>query len=116
MRFRVSKSVDLIELRNEIVHELLELRDESSGKITDLSTNARIRGGKARAGQQLEEIVDFLALGEGIEKNGHRAEIERHRAQAEEVRERREVSQQIMRMAFPRGGSSQPISFSTASA
>ena len=60
----------------------LELRDERFRQIANLTADARVGSGEARAGQQLEEIIEFLALGEGVEKDRHRAEIERHRAQA----------------------------------
>ena len=50
--------VDLVELRDEIVEELLELRDERFRQIANLSADARVGGGEARAGQKLEKIIE----------------------------------------------------------
>ena len=78
--------VDLIELRNETVEKLFELRDETFRQIADLTAHAGIGCGESRAGQEFEEIIKFLALGEGVEKHRHGAEIERHRAEPQKVR------------------------------
>ena len=86
MRLRVSSLSISSRLRNEFVEKFFELRDESFRKIADLSADARVRSGEARAGQQFEKIVKFFALGERVEKNRHRAEIERHRAEPEQMR------------------------------
>ena len=110
------KPVDLVELRDEIVQKFLQLRDECFRQIPNLTADARVGSGEARSGQEFEQIIEFLAFGEGVEKNRHRAEVERHRAEPEEVRGNARVSQQMTRIAWPRGGSSQPINFSTASA
>ena len=61
------------------------MRDERFRQIANLTADARVGSGETRAGQKLEEIIEFLALGEGVEKDRHRAEIERHRAQAEQM-------------------------------
>ena len=55
MRFRVSKLIDLVQLRNEIVEKFFELRDERVRQIADLSADARVGSGEARAGQQFEQ-------------------------------------------------------------
>ena len=83
--FRVSKLIDLIELGDEAVEERLQLRDERLRQVANLSADSRVGSGEARAGQQFKQIVELLALGEGVEENRHRAEIERHRAQAQQV-------------------------------
>ena len=55
-------------------------------QIADLAADAGVGSGEARAGEELEKIVEFFALGEGVEEHRHRAEIERHRAEPEQVR------------------------------
>ena len=70
----------------KVIEKLFELRDESFRQIADLTADARVGSGEARAGEELEQIVDLFALGEGVEKNRHRAEIERHRAEPEQMR------------------------------
>ena len=56
------------------------------GQIADLPAYAGVGRGEARAGEQLEKIVKFFALGERVEEDRHRAEIERHRAKSHQVR------------------------------
>ena len=73
-------------LGTKVVEEFFELRDKAFRKIADLSAHAGVGGGEPRAGQKLEKVIEFFALGEGVEENGHRAEIERHRAEPEEMR------------------------------
>ena len=116
MRLRVSSLSISSSCGMKPSRNCFELRDEAFRQIANLAADARVGSGETRAGQQLEKIIEFLALGEGVEKHRHRAEIERHRAEAEQCAEMRAVSQQMTRIALPRGGNSQPISFSTASA
>ncbi len=78
--------VDLIQLRNETIEELFELRDESGGQIANLAADAGVGRGESGAGQELEKIIEFFALGEGVEKDRHGAEIQRHRAEPQEMR------------------------------
>ena len=72
--------IAFVEARHKSVEKLFELRNEIFWEIANLSTDASIRGGEARSRQQLEKIVKFFALGEGVEEDRHCAEVEGHRA------------------------------------
>src|SRR5689334_20374558 len=62
------QSIDLIQLRNESIKKCFQLRNKRWRKIADLSADARVGSGESRARQQLEQVIEFLALGEGVEK------------------------------------------------
>ena len=53
--------------------------------ITNLTTHTSIGSGEARAGELLTEIVNFFPLGEGVEKNGHRAHVHGANTDTEKV-------------------------------
>ena len=78
--------VALVQARPEIVEEFFQLRNEALGQIADLSTHSSVRRGEAGAGEQLEQIIKFFALGKSVEKHGHRAEVERHGAKTHQMR------------------------------
>src|SRR5438132_2741519 len=80
------QSVAFIETRTEVIEEFFQLRDEVLGQIADLPAYACVGSGKTRAGEQLEKVIKFFALGERVEEDRHRAEIERHRAKTHQVR------------------------------
>ena len=80
------QSVALVQTRLEIVEEFLQLRGETLGQIANLSAHAGIGSGKTRACEQLEKVIKFFALGERVEEDRHRTEIERHRAKTHQVR------------------------------
>ena len=61
---------------------LRELRDEGLRQIARLTADSRVAGGETRAGEKLEEVIEFLPLGEGVEEDRHRAEIHGEGAQA----------------------------------
>src|SRR5206468_5556327 len=78
--------VAFIKARNKFIEKLFELRDEILGKIANLSADARVGGSKTRASQQFEKIIKFFALGESVEKNRHRAQVEGHCADTQQMR------------------------------
>src|SRR5437867_10918839 len=78
--------VTFVQARLEIVEEFFQLRDELLRQIADLPAHARVGGSEPRAGEQLEKVIKFFALGKRIKENRHGTEIERHRAEAEQVR------------------------------
>ena len=78
--------VALVQARLEIVEEFFQLWNELLRQITDLPAHARVGSGKSRAGEQLEKIIKFFALGERVKENRHRPKIERHRAEPQQVR------------------------------
>ena len=78
--------VELVDLALELLGEGLALVGPAGRQIADLAADARVAGGEARAGERLDQVVDFLALGEGVEEERHRAGVHRQRAHAEQVR------------------------------
>ena len=116
MRLRVSSlSISSID-RQDLVEELLQHRSMNAvGQVAGLAADARVAGGEARAGELLDEVVDLLALGEGVEEDGHRAahpwRSSRRRAGARRCGPSRSRSRGWPGRA---AGSSQPMSFSTA--
>src|SRR6202040_1412065 len=62
--------VDFVQLRNEIVEEFFQLRDETGREIANLPADARIGSGEARASEKLEKVVEFFALRERVKKDG----------------------------------------------
>ena len=68
------------------VEELSSCSTKPGGRSRSLAADAGVAGGEARAGEQLEQVVDFFALGEGVEEDGHRADIHGESADAEQVR------------------------------
>ena len=79
------KFVDFVELGNETVEKSFQLWNETFGQISDLTTHACVGRRKTGAAQQFEEVIEFLALGEGLQKNGHRAKVERHCPESQEM-------------------------------
>jgi hypothetical protein len=78
----MASSLDGEELVAEGVHFLDPARRHIAGEAADPA----VTGGEARAGELLEEAVEFLALGEGIHEHRPRADIYAEGAEAEEVR------------------------------
>src|SRR4029078_611114 len=78
--------VAFVETRTKVVEKFVELWDKAFWKIADLSAYSRVRGGKPCAGQEFEKVIKFFTLSERVEKDRHRTEIERHRAQPKQVR------------------------------
>src|SRR5262249_5297274 len=77
--------VAFVEARAKVVEEFFELRDKAFWKIADLSAHAGVGRGEPGAGQEFEQVVEFFAFCERVEKNRHGAEIERHRAKSKEM-------------------------------
>ena len=46
--------VHFIQLRNELIEKFFQLRNKGVRQIADLAADARVGGGEARAGEQLE--------------------------------------------------------------
>src|SRR5215470_7210324 len=78
--------VAFVETRTKVVEKFIELWDKAFWKIADLPANSRVRGRKPRASQKFEEVIKLFTLSERVEKDRHRTEIERHRADSKEVR------------------------------
>src|SRR5437870_340188 len=68
--------IAFIETWAEVTEEFFKLGNEILREIADLPAYACIGSGKTRAGEQLEKIIKFFALGECVEEDRHRAEIE----------------------------------------
>ena len=77
--------VDLVQLRDEFIQKFIETRNKSFRQITNLSADAGVGRSKAGTSEKFEEIVKLFALGKGVKENGHRAEVESHGANPEEV-------------------------------
>src|SRR2546423_6241605 len=77
--------VHFVELRDEVVEKFLKRRDEGVRQITDLAADARVGRSEARPSEELEQVIELFALGERVEKRRHRAEIEGHGAEAEQM-------------------------------
>ena len=67
--------VHILEGLREGLEEILEHGDERRGQVAGLAAHAGVARGETGAGELLDQVVDFLALGEGVEKHGGRAEI-----------------------------------------
>ncbi len=78
--------VELVDLALELLDEALALVGPAGRQVADLAADAGVAGGEARAGQRLDQVVDFFALGEDVEEDGHRAGVHGQRAHAEQVR------------------------------
>ena len=78
--------VAFVETRSKVVEKFFELGDKAFWEIADLSAHARVGCGEPGARQKLEQVIQFFTLSERVEKDRHSAEIERHRAQPEEMR------------------------------
>ena len=79
------KGINLVETDEEFVAELQQLLGETLGKIANLASNAGVARRETRPGEKLAKIVDRLALGEGVEEDGHRADVHGVGTEAEEV-------------------------------
>ena len=77
---------DLVEGDREALEEGVELGREALGKVTDLPADARVARGEAGSGQEFAEIIDLLALREGVEEDGDRPDVHGAGAEAEKVR------------------------------
>ena len=62
--FRVSSDEDLLEDREELIAEGEHAAGPALGKIALQAADAGVARGETRAGQLLEELVEFFALGE----------------------------------------------------
>ena len=67
------------------VEELKNILIESFGKVADLAADAGVGSGESRSGDFLTEVVDFFALGEGVEEDGHRADVHGANAHSQHV-------------------------------
>lgn len=66
----------------EGAHGLLE----AGWHVAELTADAGERSGETCAGELFAEVVDFLAFGEGVEEDGHGADVHGANANAEHVR------------------------------
>ena len=107
----------LVHHRDHSIQECPQLRQETIRQIAGLAANTRIAGGETRTRELFAQVVDFFPLLERVKKYRHRPRIHRECAHPEQMRGNAAPgSQQSARIAFPRGGNSQPMSFSTAMA
>ena len=58
---------------------------QPSGQVGHQAAGADVAGHQPRAAHHLEEIEQYLALAEAVEEGAHRAEVERLRAEPDEV-------------------------------
>ena len=58
---------------------------EARRHVAELAADAGVGGGETGAGELLAEVVDLFPLGEGVEENGHRADVHGADADAEHV-------------------------------
>src|SRR5437870_3798589 len=78
--------IAFIETWAEGIEEFFKLGNEILREIADLPAHACVGGGETRAGQQLEKVIKFFALGKRVEEDRHCTEIESHRPETEQVR------------------------------
>ena len=65
-----------VNLLRHHLDEALDLREQVEGRLKSQPANAAVRGHHALAGDMLEDTQNFFALAEGVEEDGHRAEID----------------------------------------
>lgn len=58
---------------------------EAGRHIAHLPADAGVGGGETRSGELLAEVIDLFPLGEGVEENGHRADVHGADTDAEHV-------------------------------
>ena len=58
---------------------------EAGRHVAELAADAGVGGGETGAGELFAEVVNFFALGHGVEENGHRADVHGADADAEHV-------------------------------
>ena len=76
---------DLVEGDREAVQEGTEHCGELLGQVADLSADAGVARGESGPGQELAEVVDLLALSEGVEEDGDRPDVHGAGPETEEV-------------------------------
>src|SRR5437762_14082851 len=84
MRLRVSNLSHSSRLGMNSSRNFLSCGMKLSGR-SYLSAHPRVRRGETRSSQQLEKVIKFLALGECVQKDRHRAQIEGHRADTKQM-------------------------------
>lgn len=77
--------VDLVKRDREGVEELTQHGGELLGKITDLAAHSGVAGGEAGAGEEFAEVVDLLALSEGVEEDRDRPDVHGTCSEAKEM-------------------------------
>ena len=80
------KFVHLIEAGQQLVDESAHLLIETGRQVACHSADARVRRGETGAGQLLGQIVNHLAVLEGVEKDGHRPDVHGVSPDAKQVR------------------------------
>src|ERR1043166_7419669 len=58
-----------IEIHHHLINELAALVDPTRRQIAAQTTNTGVRGGESRAGKRFAQIVNFFALGKGVQEN-----------------------------------------------
>ena len=86
MRLRLSRRSPSSETVGELVDERADGRESFVGNVLRDSADARKTCREARADNEIENIMDFLALTEAPEQQRHRTDVHRHDAEADEMR------------------------------
>ena len=68
------------------LQELAQLRLEAGGDVLDHAADLEVARVHARAGGHLEQVEDQFALAQAVQEDRDRAEVERARAQPDQVR------------------------------
>jgi hypothetical protein len=77
MRF-VSRKIDvLVDLRREVVEELLQLGEQGRREVPLDAPDPVPAGGQPGAAQLVEPVQQNLTVAEAVEEHGHRADVER---------------------------------------
>ena len=85
-RIAGEKFVHFIEAGQQIVDESAHLLIETGRQVARHSADARVRRGETGAGQLLGQIVNHLAVFEGVEKDGHGPDVHGISPDTEKVR------------------------------
>lgn len=77
--------IHIIKSGREGCQEILEHRQEGRRKITGLTAHPSVAGRESGTRELLDHVVDFLTLGESVEKEGCRTEIHAETPSGQEV-------------------------------
>src|SRR5436190_5308850 len=75
-----------IKIEDDFLEELAALLDPTGRQIAGQSADASVAGGEARAGERFAKIVYFFTFCERVHEHGQRADIQRKRAKAKQMR------------------------------
>src|SRR2546423_5857463 len=70
------KLLSLVDVHHYLIEELAALLHPTGWQIPSQAADSSVARGETRSGQRFAKIVDFLALGEGVQENSHCSEVD----------------------------------------